>query len=304
MYSNKPKIVVLGAGYAGMMTTKRLTQKLIPEEADIVLINKHNYHYQTTWLHEVAAGTINHNQARVMISDVINPNRVRLIYDTVVKVNKDENKVVLENSVVTYDYLIIALAFNTNTFGIKGMEETPFFIQDIDTSQLIRDHIEYQFVKYKNSEEPDERDLTILVGGAGFTRIEFVGELAEKVPELCKKYDIDRNKAKIINVEAAPSILPMFDDDLVAYAKKSLADRAVQFRLNARIQACTEDGFVIGEGDEREEIKAGTVVWTGGVTGSPVLSESGFELTRGKVTVDGDLRAPGEENIFIIGDCA
>src|SRR5699024_6707628 len=53
-----------------------------------------------------------------------------------------------------------------------------------------------------------------------------------------------------------------------------------------------------------EEIKAGTVVWTGGVTGSPVLSESGFELTRGKVTVDGDLRAPGEENIFIIGDCA
>src|SRR5699024_11293624 len=96
----------------------------------------------------------------------------------------------------------------------------------------------------------------------------------------------------------------MFDDDLVAYGKKSLEDRGVQFRLNAKIQAGTEDGFVIGEGDEREEIKAGTVVWTGGVTGSPVLSGSGFELTRGKVTVDGDLRAPGEENIFIIGDCA
>src|SRR5699024_2552895 len=161
--------------------------------------NKHNYHYQTTWLHEVAAGTINHNQARVMISDVINPNRVRLIYDTVVKVNKDENKGVLENSEGTYEYLVIALGFTKKTFGIKGMEENAFFIQDIDTSQLIRDHIEYQFVKYKNSEEPDERDLTILVGGAGFTGIEFVGELAEKVPELCKKYDIDRNKAKIIN---------------------------------------------------------------------------------------------------------
>src|SRR5699024_2309486 len=142
--------------------------------------NKHNYHYQTTWLHEVAAGTINQNQARVMISDVINPNRVRLIYDSVVKVNKNEKKVVLENSEVTYDYLVIALGFTTNTFGIKGMEENAFFIQDIDTSQLIRDHIEYQFVKYKNSEEPDERDLTILVGGAGFTGIEFVGELAEK----------------------------------------------------------------------------------------------------------------------------
>src|SRR5699024_5613087 len=126
--------------------------------------------------------------ARVMISDVINPNRVRLIYDTVVKVNKDENKVVLENSEVTYDYLVIALGFTTNTFGIKGMEEIAFFIQDLCTSELIRDHSEYQFVKYKNSEEPDARDLTVLVGGAGFTGIEFVGELSEKVPELCKKY--------------------------------------------------------------------------------------------------------------------
>src|SRR5699024_3456782 len=300
----KPKIVVLGAGYGGMMTTRKLTQILSPEEADIVLVNKHNYHYETTWLHEVAAGTINHNQARVMLSDVFNPNRVRLIYDSVKEVKKDENRVVLENSELSYDYLVISLGFVTNTFGIKGMEDNAFFIQDIDSSQLIRDHIEYQFVQYKNSEEKNEDDLTILVGGAGFTGIEFVGELAEKVPELCKKYDIDRNKAKIINVEAAPSILPMFDDDLVAYAKKSLEDRGVQFRLNAKIQACTEDGFVIGEGDEREEIKAGTVVWTGGVTGSPVLSESGLELTRGKVTVDGDLRAPGEENIFIIGDCA
>src|SRR5690625_6111096 len=77
--NTKPKIVVLGAGYAGLMTTKKLTQNLLPEEAEIVLVNKHNYHYETTWLHEVAAGTINPNQARYMISDAVNPNRVRLI---------------------------------------------------------------------------------------------------------------------------------------------------------------------------------------------------------------------------------
>ncbi|WP_284139319.1 MULTISPECIES: NAD(P)/FAD-dependent oxidoreductase [unclassified Virgibacillus] len=299
---SKPRIVVLGAGYAGMMTTKRLTQKLSPEEAEIVLINKHNYHYQTTWLHEVAAGTINHNQARIMISDVINPNRVRLIYDSVVKVEKEDNRVVLENGEITYDYLVIALGFVTNTFGIKGMEENAFFIQDIDSCQLIRDHIEYQFVKYKNSEEKNDSDLTILVGGAGFTGIEFVGELAEKVPQLCKKYDIDRSKARIINVEAAPSILPMFEKDLVEYAKTSLEHRGVEFRLDAKIQECTEDAFIVG--DDREEIKAGTIVWTGGVTGNPILAKSGFELTRGKVTVNGDLRAPEEENIFILGDCA
>lgn len=300
--NSKPKIVVLGAGYGGMKATRELTQKLQTEEAEIVLVNKHNYHYETTWLHEVAAGTINHNQARVMLSDVFNPNRVRLIYDSVVEVKKDENVVVLENSEITYDYLVISLGFVTNTFGIKGMEENALFIQDIDTSQLIRDHIEYQFVQYKNSENKNDDDLTILVGGSGFTGIEFVGELAEKVPELCKKYDIDRYKVRIINVEAAPTILPGFDEDLVNYAKQSLESRGVEFRLGAKIQECKEDCFVVG--DDFEEIKAGTIVWTGGVTGSPILAKSGFELTKGKVTVDGDLRAPGEDNIFIIGDCA
>ncbi|WP_217585767.1 NAD(P)/FAD-dependent oxidoreductase [Lentibacillus saliphilus] len=302
MNASKPKIVVLGAGYAGMMTTKRLCQQLQPEEADIVLINKHNYHYQTTWLHEVAAGTINHNLARIMISDVINPNRVRLIYDSVVKVNKEEQLVELENGEVSYDYLVFSLGFETNTFGIKGMDEHAFFINDIDTCREIDSHIEYQFAKYRNEENANDDSLAILVGGGGFTGIELLGELVEKVPKLCKKYDIDRNKVRIINVEAAPTILPGFDKDLVAYAKDSLQSRGVEFMENAKIQECTEDGFIVG--DDHEEIKAGTVVWTGGVKGSSVLGESGFELTKGKVTVNEDLRAPGEENIFILGDCA
>lgn len=302
MSTNRPKIVVLGAGYAGMMTTKRLTQQFRPEEAEIVLVNKHNYHYQSTWLHEVAAGTVSHNQARVMISDVFNPNRVRLIYDEVVEVNKDEQRVVLENSELSYDYLVISLGFVTNTFGIKGMEEHAFSIEDIESSQLIREHIEYQFAKYKSEENPDENSLNILVGGGGFTGIEFVGELAEQIPKLCKKYDIDRSKARIINVEAAPSILPMFDKELVAYGKKSLEDRGVEFMIGAAISECTPEGFVVGE--DKELVKAGTVVWTGGVTGNSVLGKSGFELTKGKVNVDSDLRLPDEENIFVLGDCS
>lgn len=299
---SKPKVVVLGAGYAGLITTRHLTKKLSEEEAEIVLINKHNYHYESTWLHEVAAGTINPNQARVMISDVVNPNRVRLIYDTVVEVNKDEQRVVLENSEVTYDYLVIGLGFVTNTFGITGMEQNAFFIQDIDSARLIAEHIEYQFAKYSAGEITDDDALNIVVGGGGFTGIEFVGELVEIVPKLCKKYDIPRNKVRIINVEAAPSILPMFDKDLVAYAIESLESRGVEFRMGAAISECTPEGFIVGE--DKELIKGGTVVWTGGVTGNPVLGKSGFELVKGKVNVDADLRVPGEENIFVLGDCS
>ena len=299
---SKPKIVVLGAGYAGLKTMRELAKTLSPEEADLVLVNKHNYHYETTWLHEVAAGTINPNQARFMISDVINPNRVRLIYDAVVEVKQEDQRVILENGEITYDYLVIALGFESNTFGIKGMEENAFAIVDIDSSREIREHIELQFAKYKTDEHAKDSDLTILIGGAGFTGIELLGELVEKVPKLCKKYDVDRHKVKIINVEAMPSILPMFTKDLVSHATQSLEDRGVEFRLGTAIKECSEDGFVVG--DDNELIEAGTVVWTGGVTGSSVLTESGFELTRGKVTVNGDLRAPGYDNIFILGDCA
>src|SRR5699024_12204617 len=106
---NKPRIVVLGAGYAGLMTTRKLTQTLGVEEAEIVLVNKHNYHYETTWLHAVAAGTINPNQARSTISDAISPNRVRLLYDSVVKVVKEDKRVILVNGEITYDYLVMAL---------------------------------------------------------------------------------------------------------------------------------------------------------------------------------------------------
>ncbi|GAA5417292.1 NADH dehydrogenase-like protein SAOUHSC_00878 [Paraliobacillus ryukyuensis] len=299
---SKPKIVVLGAGYAGMMTTKRLLQKLSAEEAEIVLVNKHNYHYQTTWLHEVAAGTIDPNRSRIMISDVINPNRVSIVEDTVEKIDPDQKKVQLTNGEMDYDYLVIGLGFEKATFGIPGMAEHALSIQSVDKSRYIRDHIEHQFARYHNGESDKDELLTIVVGGSGFTGIEFVGELAERVPQLCRKYDIDPSKPRIINIEGASSILPGFDEDLINYGQKSLEDRGVEFKFNTFIKECTEDSVIFG--DDREEIKAGTIVWTGGVQANSIIGESGFELTKGKVNVDTDLRSPQYDDVFILGDCA
>src|SRR5699024_10177036 len=148
----------------------------------------------------------------------------------------------------------------------------------------------------------DESSLVMLVCGGGFTGIELLGELVEKVPQLCKKYDIDRSKVRIINVEASPSLLAGFDPELVEYAKESLETRGVEFYLNAKITECTTNGFVVG--DDNEEIKAGTVIWTGGVTGNSVLGKSGFELNRGKVSVTEDLRDPNSDHIFVLENCA
>src|SRR5699024_11314917 len=114
---------------------------------DIVLVNKHNYHFESTWLHEVAAGTIHPNQARFMLSDVVNPNQVRLIYDEVVEVKNEEKRVVLENGEITYDYVVIAVGFESNTFCIKGLEEYAFAIVFIEYSRLISVLFVLQFAK-------------------------------------------------------------------------------------------------------------------------------------------------------------
>ncbi len=303
---SKPKILIIGAGYGGMMTAVRLTKDLNNQDAEITLVNKHNYHYQTTWLHEPAAGTLHHDRTRMLIKDVINTNRINFVQDTVVEIKKDENKVILQNGELDYDYLVIGLGFESETFGIKGMKENAFTIRSVDTVRKIREHIEYQFASYNHDAVKDDNKLNIIVGGGGFSGVEFVGELAHRVPQLCREYDVDRSKVRIINIEAMPSILPNFDKELVDYAIHQLESKGVEFKLGAMIKEVKEDRVIIGtkDSDETDEIIAGTIVWTGGVRGSSVLEASGFETNRGKLPVEEDLRATGYENIFVIGDCA
>lgn len=300
----KPKIVILGAGYGGIMTAVRLQKEMRANEAEVVLVNKHNYHYQTTWLHEPAAGTLHHDRTRILIKDVINENKITFVQDAVVEIKHEEQKVMLENGELEYDYLVISLGFEPETFGIKGLKENAFSIRNVDSVRKIREHIEYEFASYNNDPEKKPERLTLIVGGAGFTGIEFVGELADRVPELCQEYDIDPKEVRVINVEATPTVLPGFDSDLVEYAQDILERKGIEFKLGTMIKECTEDGVILSKDDIEEKIKSNTVVWTGGVRGNSIVENSGFETMRGRIKVEKDLRAPGFENVFVVGDCA
>ncbi|CAM3029903.1 NAD(P)/FAD-dependent oxidoreductase [Sporolactobacillus spathodeae] len=302
----KPKILILGAGYGGMMTTVRLTKELHAEDAEITLVNKHNYHYQTTWLHEAAAGTIHHDRTRMLIKNVINTNRVHFVQDSVRSIDRANKKVILKNGELTYDYLVIGLGFESNTFGIKGLEENAFAIRSVNTARKIREHIEYKFASYNNDPDAKDSDLTIVVGGAGLSGIEFLGELVNRIPELCKEYDIPAEKVKIINVEGLPMILPPFARDLAEYAQKYLESKGVIFKLGTFIKEATEDGVMVQKKDSEvmETIEAGTIVWTGGVKASHIPADSGFATNRGKIEVNPDLRAKEDDHVFAVGDVA
>ncbi|MEJ3719437.1 NAD(P)/FAD-dependent oxidoreductase [Paenibacillus sp. T2-29] len=295
--SSIPKIVIVGAGYGGILTAQQLQKELKHNEATVTLINRHDYHYITTHLHMPAAGTDTIEHSRIPIAQLIDEFKVDLVKGTVKEIIPTEKKIVLEDGSLSYDYLVIGLGGEPETFGIPGMDQFALTIRSINSVRLIREHIEYQLALYKNDGKPGR--LNFVVGGAGFSGIEFVAELADRLPQLAKAYDIDFNRIQIINVEAAPTALPGFDPELVEYAMDVLKRKGVNFRIGVPIKECLQDGVIVGEG---EKIEACTVVWTGGIRGNSLIEKAGFEVMRGRVKIDDFLRAPGHDDIFIIGD--
>lgn len=296
---NTPKIVILGAGYGGLMTAVELQRQMSYNEAEVILINKHDYHYITTHLHEPAAGTTADEKVRIDLKDILDFNRITFIKQTVTGFDPKARTVNLaDGTTLDYDYLVVALGSEPETFGIEGIREHAFSIRSLNAVRIIREHIEYMFSRYH--EDPDNPAYTtIVVGGAGFTGIEFVTELAERLPELCRMFDIPREKVRLISVEAGPSVMPGFDPELVAYAMERLQAMGVEVYTSTPIQSCTKDGITLVDGTH---IPSYSVIWTGGVRGNRLVEASGLETVRGRVKVDAYLRAPGYDNVFVVGD--
>ncbi|WP_192986310.1 NAD(P)/FAD-dependent oxidoreductase [Carnobacterium mobile] len=298
---SKAKVVILGAGYAGLRALKSLQNKRL--DVEITLVNKNDYHYESTYLHEVASGAHEPERISYKIMDVVDTKQTTFIQDTVVVVNKDEKTVQLEkNGAIPFDYLIFALGFESESFGIKGVDEFGLPMVDIPTSVAVDKHLREQFAKY--NETKDESYLSVVVCGAGFTSIEYLGELTLQMPKLVKQYNVPADKIQLICIEAMPTLLPMFDAKLSEYGINKLKERGVKFLIGTPIKELKADSVIYEEAGELKSVKAKTIVWTTGVRGSSIVAASGFEQRRNRVMVENDLTAPGYPDIFIIGDCS
>lgn len=301
----RPTILVLGAGYGGLATIVNLQKNIGPDVADITLINQNDYHYESTWLHEASAGTLRPDQVRYDIADVIKSDKVKFVKASVEGIDIPGKQVTTDNGVFSYDYLVIGLGFEGETFGIPGLDKYALSIANVKAARQIREHIEYQFATWSLEDVKDDSRLTIVVGGAGFTGIEFLGELGNRVPELCKEFDVPQEKVRVVCIEAAPMVLPGFDPELVEYAVGHLQAKGIEFSIGTPVVEATPEGVKIKKGeDEFEFVKAGTVVWAAGVRGNRLIEQTGIENMRARVKVEKDMRAPGHDDVFIVGDCA
>ncbi|MCI1649527.1 NAD(P)/FAD-dependent oxidoreductase [Bifidobacterium tibiigranuli] len=287
-------IAVLGAGYAGMRTVKRLVHEKV--DARIVLINNNPYHYESTQLHEIAAGTKEPSDITFDIRDAVS-DKVEVVIDTVERIDREHSQVILkEGEPLAYDYLVNALGFESETFGIPGAEENSVSFNNIDSALAVREHMEKTLANYTTSH--DENDLHIVVCGAGFTGIELLGELAWRVPQLAKQYSLPEDLIRITCVEASPKILAMLPDNLSKWAVDYLISKGIEIH-NGIVITEVRPGVVV---TADQEFHANTIIWTTGVRGSHVICDSGYDQKRNRVVVEDDLSVKGHPNEFLVGD--
>lgn len=304
MAQDRKKVLVLGAGYAGLQTITKLQKQISADEAEVTLINKNDYHYEATWLHEASAGTISYEDLLYPVESVVNKDKVNFVKAEVTKIDRNAKKVETDAGIFDFDILVVSLGFESETFGIKGMKDYAFQIENVLTARKLSRHIEDKFANYASSKQKDDKDLAIIVGGAGFTGVEFLGELTDRIPELCNKYGVEQSKVKITCVEAAPKMLPMFSDELVNHAVNYLENKGVEFKIGTPIVAANEKGFVVKVNDEEQQLEANTVVWAAGVRGNKLMEESFEGVKRGRIVTKQDLTIEGYDDIFVIGDCS
>lgn len=295
-----PNILILGGGYGGFRVATYLQKHLSPSMANVTLISKHDYHYQTTLLHKVAVGTYSARKARIFFRKILDSKKVLFIKDTILKIDPESKRVFGENNCYTYDYLVIALGFSPNTFNIKGVDEFCYKLSSLNAALKLRNNIETKFKDFS----VNPLDLQFVVCGSGFTGIEFAAELGTQVNELCTICGIDKSLAKITCISRGERILPMFKPKDSNVAKNKLSKLGVEF-ITGDVIECRKDSVLVKSQTSIEEIKAANIIWCTGVKGSEVIENSTlFESKDSRILVDDFLSVPKFKNIFVAGDSA
>lgn len=312
-----PRILILGGGYGGLKVALGLQRMLPQGKAEITMVSKHDYHYQTTLLHKVAIGTLSARKARIYYRKILDLNKITFIKDKVVEICPEEKHIICRRSGYTYDYLVIGLGFKPETYGIEGVDKYAYKLSSLNAALRLTKNIENKFKDFVLHQ--DEKDLRVIVCGTGFTGIEFAAELATQLDDLCQISGISRSIPKVTCIGRSTQILPMFDEGIVNVAKHKLAKLGVELITNAEVVECKNDGVVIKKKIAKsptqdsknaefdtitQEIKGNTILWSVGVRGNDIVEKSSIPNKRGRIPVDSHLRCPQYPEIFVVGDCA
>ncbi|MBX3498332.1 MAG: NAD(P)/FAD-dependent oxidoreductase [Alphaproteobacteria bacterium] len=298
----RPRIVIVGAGFGGLAAAKALSGA----DADVTLVDRRNYHLFQPLLYQVATAGLSPAQIatpiRAIVADAAN---VRVVMGRATGVDTARRLVRLEERELPYDYLVLATGARHSYFGRDEWEQFAPGLKKIDDATEIRRRILTAFEQAETEADPEKRRrlLNFVVIGAGPTGVEMAGAIAELARRaLARDFrTIDPRQARIVLVEAGPSVLAAFPEKLSAWAARALGKLGVEVMLGMPVTACDAEGVVVGD----ERIPAATIMWAAGVAASPAAKWLAAEADRaGRLKVLSDLSVPGHPEIFAIGDTA
>lgn len=307
----KPRVVVLGGGFAGIYTALALEKaQRKRDDFEIVLVNRENYFVFQPMLPEVISGSIG-------LTDVVSPIR-RLLPRTELHVRDAESVDLRRRLVVTspgfrphpheirFDHLVLALGNVTDFRGLPGLPEHAMPFKNLGDALRLRNQVIRALAEAaveSHDEELRRELLTFVVAGGGFSGVEVAAELNDFVRSVAPAYrGIDPREVRVVLVHSMDRILPEVAPSLAGFAQERLGRRGVEIVLNARLTAATGQEAILSDGTR---IATRTIVST--VPSSPHPLLAGLDLPKGRggrVLTDGTLEVPGFPGVWAVGDCA
>jgi len=301
--STVKQIIVLGGGYGGVLTAKKLAKRLKKQNARITLIDRSPYHTLLTELHEVAANRVEEDSIRIDLKKIFAGfSNVDVVLDEIEQIDFNGRKLQGKVNTYQYDYLVIGTGNQPTYFGTPGAEEHAFPLWSYEDAVRLNEHILNMFRRSMKELDPQKRKemLTFVVVGAGFTGVEMVGELAEYVRVLCKEFNVGRSDVTLHIADMAPKILPILPDKLIRKSEHYLRNKlGVNIITGSKIVGVTDSSVQVGD----QEIRTKTVIWTAGVEGSDLVGSVDVEQNgRKRIVVNDKLQVPEHEEVYVVGD--
>lgn len=302
MSSRRPRIVILGAGFAGLEAAHGLARA----EAEITLIDRHNYHCFQPLLYQVATAQLSPADIAWPVRAILRRQRnLTVLMATVDGVDVRAKRVHAGAEIVPYDILIIATGATHSYFGRDEWAAFAPGLKQIDDATAIRRDLLLAFERAEWTDDPAERARlqTFVIVGGGPTGVEMAGAIAEVARQALPSdfRRIDPRVSRIVLIEAGPRILPALPEELASYAQDALTRMGVEVLTGTRFTGCDAAGVETSGG----RIEARTIIWGAGVVASPAAEWIGAERDQaGRVIVNRDLSVPGYSDIFVIGDTA
>jgi NADH:ubiquinone reductase (H+-translocating) len=301
--TGRPRVVILGAGFGGLNAAIALKNF----DCDVTVIDRHNYHLFQPLLYQVATASLSPNQIATPIRQILSRQKnATVLMGTVANIDLDASEVVTSSRRVGFDFLIVATGARHAYFGHDEWEAVAPGLKRVDEATEIRKRLLLAFEKAEVMADCPRKKglLTFAVVGGGPTGVEMAGSIAELARHTIARdfRNIDPSQARIFLLEAGPRLLPSFPEKLSSSAEAQLRKLKVEILKGDPVINCDGDGVTLKSGNR---IEAATIIWSAGVMASPAANWLKAKADRaGRIVIGADLKLPGHDNIFVIGDTA